>query len=297
MDNNKLETISKLFEGKEIRSIWDAEKEEYYFSVVDIVGALTNSERARKYWNDLKIKLKQEGSQLSEKIGQLKLKSKDGKFYNTDILDTNGILRLIESIPSPKAEPFKLWLAQMGKERIDEVFDPELAINRAVDYYRSRGYDDNWIKARMTGVVDRRKLTDVWKENGITKNIEYAVLTNEIYQAWSGMKASEYKAFKGIRKESLRDNMTDIEVALTDLGEIATRELAKKHRPYGIEENKKVANMGGHAAKVARDDIEKNLGETVITRKNALNYKYIDSNKLDKKKLPKEKDNKNMKNK
>ena len=291
MENDKLEIISNLFEGKEIRSIWDAEKEEYYFSVVDIVGALTNSERARKYWNDLKIKLKQEGSQLSEKIGQLKLKSKDGKFYNTDILDTNGILRLIESIPSPKAEPFKLWLAQMGKERIDEVFDPELAINRAVDYYRSRGYDDNWIKARMTGVVDRRKLTDVWKENGITKNIEYAVLTNEIYQAWSGMKASEYKAFKGIRKESLRDNMTDIEVALTDLGEIATRELAKKHRPYGIEENKKVANMGGHAAKVARDDIEKNLGETVITRKNALNYKYIDSNKLYKKKLPKGKSN------
>ena len=297
MDNNKLETISKLFEGKEIRSAWDSEKEEYYFSVVDIVGALTNSERARKYWNDLKIKLNQEGSQLSEKIGQLKLKSKDGKFYNTDVLDTSGILRLIESIPSPKAEPFKLWLAQMGKERIDEVFDPELAINRAVDYYRSRGYDDNWIKARMTGVVDRRKLTDIWKENGITKNIEYAVLTNEIYQAWSGMKASEYKEFKGIRKESLRDNMTDIEVALTDLGEIATRELAKKHRPYGLEENKKVAHMGGHAAKVARDDIEKNLGETVITRKNALNYKYIDSNKLDKKKLPKENDNKNMKNK
>ena len=255
MDNNKFETISKLFEGKEIRSAWDSEKEEYYFSVVDIVGALTNSERARKYWNDLKIKLSQEGSQLSEKIGQLKLKSKDGKFYNTDVLDTSGILRLIESIPSPKAEPFKLWLAQMGKERIDEVFDPELAINRAVDYYRSRGYDDNWIKARMTGVVDRRKLTDIWKENGITKNIEYAVLTNEIYQAWSGMKASEYKEFKGIRKESLRDNMTDIEVALTDLGEIATRELAKKHRPYGLEENKKVAHMGGHAAKVARDDI------------------------------------------
>ena len=230
MDNNKLETISKLFEGKEIRSAWDSEKEEYYFSVVDIVGALTNSERARKYWNDLKIKLNQEGSQLSEKIGQLKLKSKDGKFYNTDVLDTSGILRLIESIPSPKAEPFKLWLAQMGKERIDEVFDPELAINRAVDYYRSRGYDDNWIKARMTGVVDRRKLTDIWKENGITKNIEYAVLTNEIYQDWSGMKASEYKEFKGIRKESLRDNMTDIEVALTDLGEIDTRELAKEHK-------------------------------------------------------------------
>ena len=299
MDNNKLETISNLFEGSEIRSIWDSEKEDYYFSVVDIISALTESNNPRNYWNTLKRRMtEEEKSELYAKCVQLKMKSqKDGKSYLTDTLDTQGILRLIESIPSSKAEPFKLWLAQMGKERIDEVFDPELAINRAIDYYRSRGYDDNWIKARMTGVVDRRKLTDVWKENGITKNIEYAVLTNEIYQAWSGMKASEYKAFKGIRKESLRDNMTDIEVALTDLGEIATRELAKKHRPYGIEENKKVANMGGHAAKVARDDIEKNLGETVITRKNALNYKYIDSNKLDKKKLPKEKDNKNMKNK
>ena len=151
--------------------------------------------------------------QLSEKIGQLKLKSKDGKFYNTDVLDTSGILRLIESIPSPKAEPFKLWLAQMGKERIDEVFDPELAVNRAVDYYRAKGYDDKWIKARLTGVVDRRKLTDVWKENGITKDYEYGILTNEIYQEWSGMKASQYKEYKGLRKESLRDNMTDIEVA------------------------------------------------------------------------------------
>ena len=216
---------------------------------------------------------------MSEKIGQLKLKSKDGKFYNTDVLDTSEILRLIESIPSPKAEPFKLWLAQMGKERIDEVFDPELAINRAVDYYRSRGYDDNWIKARMTGVVDRRKLTDVWKENGITKNIEYAVLTNEIYQAWSGMKASEYKEFKGIRKESLRDNMTDIEVALTDLGEIATRELAKKHRPYGLEQNKEIAKRGRKIAKNTRDNLEEKLGESVITSKNALNYKYLDDNK------------------
>ena len=280
MENNKLETISNLFEDSEIRSAWDSEKEEYYFSVVDVIGALTDSNIPRNYWSDLKRKLKQEGSQLHENIVQLKMKSqKDGKNYLTDTLDTKGILRLIESIPSPKAEPFKLWLAKMGNDRIDEVFDPELAINRAVDYYRSRGYNDNWIKARMTGVVDRRKLTDVWKENGITKNIEYAVLTNEIYQAWSGMKASEYKNFKGIRKESLRDNMTDIEVALTDLGEIATRELAKKHRPYGLEENKKVSHMGGHAAKVARNDIEKNLGETVVTRKNALNYKYLDDNK------------------
>ena len=279
MENNKLETISNLFEDSEIRSVWDSEKEEYYFSVVDVIGALTDSNIPRNYWSDLKRKLKQEGSQLHENIVQLKMKATDGKMRETDTLDTKGILRLIESIPSPKAEPFKLWLAKMGNDRIDEVFDPELAINRAVDYYRSRGYDDNWIKARMTGVVDRRKLTDVWKENGIIKNFEYAVLTNEIYQAWSGMKAREYKDYKGIRKESLRDNMTDIEVALTDLGEIATRELAKKHRPYGLEENKKVAHMGGHAAKVARDDIEKNLGETVVTRKNALNYKYLDDNK------------------
>lgn len=279
MDNNKLETISNLFEDSQIRSVWDSEKEEYYFSVVDIIKALTDSKIPKRYWTDLKRKLTEEGSQLYENIVQLKMKANDGKMRETDTLDTKGILRLIESIPSPKAEPFKLWLAKMGNDRIDEVFDPELAINRAVDYYRSRGYDDNWIKARMTGVVDRRKLTDVWKENGITKNIEYAVLTNEIYQAWSGMKASEYKEFKGIRKESLRDNMTDIEVALTDLGEIATRELAKKHRPYGLEANKKVAHMGGHAAKVARDDIEKNLGETVVTRKNALNYKYLDDNK------------------
>ena len=279
MDNNKLETISNLFEDSEIRSVWDSEKEEYYFSVVDIIKALTDSKIPKRYWTDLKRKLVEEGSQLYENIVQLKMKANDGKMRETDTLDTKGILRLIESIPSPKAEPFKLWLAKMGNDRIDEVFDPELAINRAVDYYRSRGYDDNWIKARMTGVVDRRKLTDVWKENGITKNIEYAVLTNEIYQAWSGMKASEYKEFKGIRKESLRDNMTDIEVALTDLGEIATRELAKEHKPYGLKENRKIAKMGGHAAKVARDDIEKNLGKSVISKKNALNYKYLDDNK------------------
>ena len=295
MENSKLQTISKLFEDSEIRSVWDSEKEEYYFSVIDVVGALTESNRARKYWNDLKIKLNQEGSQLSEKIGQLKLKSKDGKFYNTDVLDTNGILRLIESIPSHKAEPLKLWLARMGKERIDEVFDPELAINRAVDYYRSRGYDDNWIKTRLTGVVDRHKLTDVWKENGINQNYEYAVLTNEIYKEWSGMKASQYKEYKGIRKESLRDNMTDIEVALTDLGEIATRELAKEHKPYGLKENRKIAKLGGHAAKVARDDIEKNLGKSVISRTNALNYKYLEDNKLSKEKILKDKDEKKLK--
>ena len=299
MDNNKLETISNLFEGSEIRSIWDSEKEDYYFSVVDIISALTESNNPRNYWNTLKRRMtEEEKSELYEKSVQLKMKSqKDGKNYLTDTLDTQGILRLIESIPSPKAEPFKLWLAQMGKERIDEVFDPELAVNRAVDYYRSRGYDDKWIKQRLTGVVDRRKLTDVWKERGITKNVEYGILTNEIYKEWSGMKASEYKEFKGIRKESLRDNMTDIEVTLTDLGEIATRELAQEHKPYGLKENIKIAQMGGNVAKVARDNLEEKLGKTVITKNNALNYKYLDDNKLDKPKKLKSANKKNLKEK
>ena len=278
MSKDKLETISNLFEGNEIRSIWDNEKEEYYFSVVDVISALTDANIPRNYWSDLKRKLKEEGSQLHEKIVQLKMKSKkDGKNYLTDTLDTKGILRLIESVPSPKAEPFKLWLANLGSERIDEVFDPEIAINRAVDYYRKRGYSDKWIKDRLDGIVDRKQLTDVWKDGGITKNYEYGILTNEIYQEWSGMKAREYKAFKGLRKESLRDNMSDIEVLLTDLGETATRELAKKHKPYGLEQNKKIARMGGNTAKVARDDLEKKLGESVITKNNNLNYKYIES--------------------
>lgn len=299
MDNNKLETISNLFEGSEIRSIWDSEKEDYYFSVVDIISALTESNNPRNYWNTLKRRMtEEEKSELYAKCVQLKMKSqKDGKNYLTDTLDTQGILRLIESIPSPKAEPFKLWLAQMGKERIDEVFDPELAVNRAVDYYRSRGYDDKWIKQRLTGVVDRRKLTDVWKERGITKNVEYGILTNEIYKEWSGMKASEYKEFKGLRKESLRDNMTDIEVTLTDLGEIATRELAQEHKPYGLKENIKIAQMGGNVAKVARDNLEEKLGKTVITKNNALNYKYLDDNKLDKPKKLKSANKKNLKEK
>lgn len=296
-DNNKMETISNLFEGKEIRSVWDADKEEYYFSVVDVISALTDSKIPKRYWSDLKRKLTEEGSQLYENIVQLKMMANDGKLRETDTLDTKGVLRLIESVPSPKAEPFKLWLAQMGKERIDEIFDPEIAINRAIDYYRGRGYDDKWIEARLKGILDRKKLTDVWKENGIKQNYEYAILTNEIYQSWSGMKASEYKEYKNIRKESLRDNMTDIEVALTDLGEIATRELAKEHKPYGLKENRKIAKMGGHAAKVARDDIEKNLGKSVISKTNALNYKYLESNKLDKKKLLREeKDEKTEKN-
>ena len=207
------------------------------------------------------------------------MQSKDGKFYNTDVLDTKGILRLIESIPSPKAEPFKMWLASLGKERIDEVFDPEIAVNRAVEYYRKKGYPDEWIKARLIGIVDRKKLTDAWKEAGIKKDIDYAILTNEIYKAWSGMKASEYKEFKGLRKESLRDNMSDIEIALTNLGELATRELVKVKKPSGLKENKNVASLGGSIAKNTKDNLESELGRTVITKENALKYKYVDENK------------------
>ena len=213
------------------------------------------------------------------------MKAPDGKIRLRDALDTKGILRLIESVPSPKAEPFKLWLANLGSERIDEIFDPEIAVNRAVTYYRQRGYDDKWIKSRLTGIVDRFKLTDVWKKSGITKNYEYGILTNEIYQEWAGMKASQYKEYKGLRKESLRDNMTDIEVALADLGEIATRELVKEHKPYGLKENREMAKRGGRIAKNTRDNLEKELGKSVISKENALNYKYLDDSKIDKKKL------------
>lgn len=273
--NNKLETISNLFEDREIRSIWDSEKEDYYFSVVDVIGALTNANIPRNYWSDLKRKLSVEGSQLHENIVQLKMKSKkDGKSYLTDTLDTKGVLRLIESVPSPKAEPFKMWLANLGSERIDEVFDPEIAINRAVNYYRNKGYTDEWIKTRLTGIVDRFKLTDIWKEGGITKPIEYAMLTNEIYKGWSGMKASEYKTYKGIRKESLRDNMTDIEIALTNLGEIATRDIAREEHPQGLKENLRVAKRGGGVAKGARDLYEEETQKSAISKDNELNYQY-----------------------
>ena len=275
--NNKIETISNLFEGKEIRSIWDREKEEYYFSVVDVVAALTDSPEPRKYWSVLKSRLKKEGSELTTKCSQLKMLAPDGKMRLRDAMITADIFRLIESIPSPKAEPFKMWLANLGSERIDEVFDPEIAIKRAIDYYRKRGYSDKWIETRLKGILSGNKLTDVWKENGITKDYEYGILTNEIYKSWSGMKSSEYKEYKGIRKESLRDNMTDVEIALTDLGEIATRELTKEYKPYGLEENKKMAKRGGNIAKITRDNLEKELGRTVVTKENTLNYQYIDN--------------------
>lgn len=249
--------------------------------MVDVISALTSASIPKRYWSDLKRKLIDEGSQLYDIIVQLKMKASDGKLRDIDALDTKGIFRLIESVPSPKDEPFKLWLASLGSERIDEVFDPEKAINRAVNYYRNHGYSDEWIEARLKGILNRNKLTGVWKENGITENYEYGILTNEIYQAWSGMKANEYKQFKGIRKESLRDNMTDMGIALTDLSEIATRELVKKHNSYGLEQNKKIAKMGGQVAKVAKDDIEKKLGESVISEKNTLPYRYLEDNLIE----------------
>ncbi len=280
MNKNKLETLTNLFEGKEIRSIWDSEKGDYFFSVVDVINALAEPKNARDYWYQLKKRLsEEEKSEVSTNCRQLKLKAKDGRLRETDTLDTTGIFRLIESIPSPKAEPFKMWLAGLGKERIDEVFDPEIAIKRAINYYRKRGYSLEWIEARLKGILNRNKLTDIWKESGIKRDFEYGILTNEIYQEWSGMTASKYKEYKGIRKESLRDNMSDIEVVLTDLGEIATRELAKEHKPFGLEQNKKIARLGGSAAKAARDNIEKNLGKQVVTKDNKLNYEYLSDDK------------------
>lgn len=276
MKEQKLKTITNLFEGNEIRSIWNSEKEDYYFSVVDVIGVLTESENPRHYWVVLKSRLKKEGSELVTNCDQLKLKSSDGKFYKQDVLDTEGIFRLIESVPSPKAEPFKVWLASLGKERIDEVFDPEKAIHRAIEYYMNHGYPSEWIERRLKAILDRNKLTKVWKDNGIEKTSEYAILTNEIYKAWSGMKASEYKDFKGIRKESLRDNMSDLELLLTDIGEVTTSKLAKEHKPHGLKANKMIAKAGGEIASNTKKEIEQKLGKKVINSKNNLNYKYIE---------------------
>ena len=280
---NKIKTITKLFEGKEIRSVWDREKEEYYFSVVDVINVLAEPKNARDYWYQLKKRLdEEEMSEVSTKCRQLKLKAKDGKMRETDTLDTEGIFRLIESIPSKKAEPFKLWLAKLGKERVDEVFDPSKGIDKMIDFYIKKGYSLEWIEMRLKAIINRKKLTNTWKENNISEDYEFAILTNEIYKEWSGMTASEYKNFKGLRKENLRDNMTDIEVALTDLGELATRELTKTHKPNGLDENKEIAKIGGNIAKNTRDDLEKRLGRTVIENTNSLNYQYNDEKLINK---------------
>ena len=278
MEERKV-TISNLFEGHEIRSIWDSEKEDYYFSVVDVIGALTDSSNPRHYWAVLKSRLKNEGSQVVTNCDQLKMMVPDGKMRMRDALDTEGIFRLIESVPSPKAEPFKVWLAKLGREEVDNAFDPSKGIDKMIDYYLRKGYTLEWIEARIKAIIDRKKLTNAWHDSGIESNSEYAILTNAIYKEWSGMTASEYKVHKGIRKENLRDNMTDIEVVLTDLGEIATRELTKEHKPQGLKENKRIAKMGGNVAKVARDDIENKLGRSVISKENHLGYKYLDDNK------------------
>lgn len=279
MNENKLDTITNLFEGSEIRSIWNSEKEDYYFSVVDVISILTDSPDPSHYWRTLKSRMLKEGNETVTNCDSFKLLAKDGKMRNTDMLDTQNIFRLIESVPSPKAEPFKMWLASLGKERIDEVFDPEKAIDRAIDYYRKKGYSDCWIEVRLKGILNRKKLTDVWKENGITENYEYAMLTNEIYKTWSGMKANEYKEFKGIRKESLRDNMSDIEVVLTDLGEVTTRAIAKKEHPQGLKENLKVAKRGGNVSKIARETYELETGESAITSENVIDGRYVDTNR------------------
>ena len=283
MGQDKMHLINKIFNNETIRTVWDKEYEKYYISVVDIVGVLSESTNPRNYWKVLKHRLKEEGNESVTNCNQLKLKSSDGKYYNTDVVDIENMFRLIESIPSKNAEPIKQWLAKLGKERIDEIFDPSIAAQRSMDLYRTKGYDEAWIQKRLKGMQDRKQLTDVWKDGDIKEGKEFAILTNEIYKSWSGMNAKEYKEYKGLRKESLRDNMSDIEVTLADLGEIATREIAKKHKPQGLKENIEVAREGGSVAKNARVDLERKIGESVITKNNALNYEYKEENLLENK--------------
>ena len=279
MNQDKMHIVNKLFNNETIRTVWDNEKEKYYISVVDIVRVLTYSANPQTYWRVLKKRLKDEGNETVTNCDQLKLKAQDGKYRLTDVVDIEGMFRIVESIPSKNAEPIKRWLAKLGSERIDETLDPSLVVQRAIDTYRDKGYDEDWIIKRIKGIQDRKKLTEVWKDNGVDSNLEYAILTNDIYREWAGMTAKEYKKFKGLRKESLRDNMSDIEVLLADIGEIATRELAKKHKPYGLNENRKIAKTGGEVASNTRKDIEEKLGENVISKDNNLNYQYIDDNK------------------
>ena len=283
MEQNKMYLINKIFNNETIRTVWDKEVEKYYISVVDIVGVLSESDNPRNYWKVLKHRLKKEGNESVTNCNQLKLKSSDGKYYNTDVVDIEGMFRIIESIPSKNAEPIKQWLAHLGKERLDEIFDPSISVQRGIDTYRLKGYDEAWIEKRIKGIHDRKQLTDVWKDGGITKNNEYAILTNEIYKSWAGMSAKEYKEYKGLKKESLRDNMSDIEVTLSDLGEIATREIAKRHKPKGLKENIEIAREGGSVAKNARRDLESKIGESIITKNNILNYKYNEQKLLENK--------------
>ncbi|HGI2780373.1 Bro-N domain-containing protein [Streptococcus equi subsp. equi] len=268
----------KLYENKEIRSIWDEEKEEWYFSVVDVVGVLTEQENVRgasTYWAVLKKRLKEEGNELLTICKQLKMKATDGKMRLTDVADMQGIFRIIQSIPSPKAEPFKLWLAEVGKERIDEIIDPELTIDRALETYLKKGYTREWINQRLQAIQVRKELTDAWDDHGIQKGKEYAILTDEITKAWSGMTTRGYKNLKGLKKENLRDNMTTLEIVLNMLAEATTTELTKTTNPNGLEENRKVAKEGGSVAGNARKEIEQKTGKPVITSKNAVDLSRL----------------------
>ena len=266
----------QLFEDQKIRTAWDAEKEEWYFSIIDVISVLTGTANPRRYWSDLKRKLKAEGAnELYEKIVQLKMLSSDGKRYKTDVADTEQLLRIIQSIPSPKAEPFKAWLAMVGKERIEETIDPEQAIDRALDTYLKKGYSEEWIHQRLLAIRIRNELTDEWKKRGVQKGKEYAILTDEISRAWSGMTTGQYKRLKGLTKENLRDNMTDLELVLTMLAEASTTDISKTAKPQTFEENKQVAKRGGKVAGIARQALEAETGKPVITEKNAFDFQQL----------------------
>ena len=262
----------KLFEGNQIRSVWDNDKEEWYFSVVDVVGTLTDSKDPGAYWRKLKQRLKEEGSEVVTFCHGLKLKAADGKMRESDVADMQGIFRVIQSVPSPKAEPFKMWLAEVGKERLDEIVDPELTIERALETYLRKGYSREWINQSLQAIQVRKELTDSWQEHGVKEGLEYAILTNEISKAWSGMTTREYKDFKGLKKQNLRDNMSTTELILNMLAETATKDIANASNPQGLKENKKVAKRGGNVAKVARDTLEQETGKSVITTKNAIDF-------------------------
>lgn len=271
-DNSSIQ----LFEDQKIRTAWDAEKEEWYFSIIDVISVLTGTANPRRYWSDLKRKLKAEGAnELYEKIVQLKMLSSDGKRYKTDVANTEQLLRIIQSIPSPKAEPFKAWLAMVGKERIEETIDPEQAIDRALDTYLKKGYSEEWIHQRLLAIRIRNELTDEWKKHGVQKGKEYAILTDEISRAWSGMTTGQYKRLKGLTKENLRDNMTDLELVLTMLAEASTTDISKTAKPQTFEENKQVAKRGGKVAGIARQALEAETGKPVITEKNAFDFQQL----------------------
>jgi hypothetical protein len=267
----------KLFRNKEIRTLWDEEEEDYYFSVIDIVGVLSESKNPRRYWSDLKIKLKSEGgNQLYENIVQLKMPSSDGKYYKTDVLSTKGVLRLVQSVPSPNAEPFRLWLAQVGQESLDEIADPELAFDRAIQTYKAKGYSDNWISQRLKSIEIRKDLTDEWDRSGVKMGKEYGILTNELTKAWSGMTTKEYKKFKDLKKEGLRDNMSNVELVFNMLAEVSTTEISKSVNPNGFKQSKTVAKRGGKIAGDARENLEKESGKKVLTKHNAKHPELLD---------------------